>query len=402
MAVAPKAAGAGAGTEVNAAALSLLCPATVDVNDILIAHVIWLDLISAPSTPAGWAPLYGPANLGITAVGRAWVFGKLAAGTEDGAAIGFGTAGGTAGRYGRIYSFSGYVSGTILQIIPADSFTDIPHATDPQAPTVTTTVAGARACALVAQNDNNTIDSFTGETGGDWVEAFAEFVDTAIGAQGCMAQLQTAIPTADPGTITGGTFNTANDPTSVIGFQIAPSVPPVTVPAALAGVTVAGQPASLTLTALQVTASPATVAVAAQAAAVLGPIIITAAPASVTPEGQPAAVTVTPTSVAAAPVTVTVAAQIVQSAGPATIVASPALLTVIAGGAPPVLDALTVPASPTLVALVTSNAALTLSPLAIVAAPADVTVAAETTPFATPTLGATYGRVRPDLTFGRT
>jgi hypothetical protein len=402
MAVAPKAAGAGAGTEVNAAALSLPCPAAVDVNDILIAHVIWLDLTSAPATPGSWTPLYGPANLGTAAVGRAWVFGKLAAGTEDGATIGFGTAGGTAGRYGRIYSFGGYVSGTLVQIIPADSFTDIPHATDPQAPTVTTTVAGACAVALVAQNDNNTIGDFTGEAGGDWVEAFAEYVDAAIGTQGCMAQLQTAIPTADPGTISGGTVNTQNDPTSVIGFQIAPTAPAIAVGAAPADVNAGGQPASLALTALQVTAVPAAVDVAAEPTAVLGPTTVAAAPASVTVDGQPTVVMVTPIFIAAAEAAVAVAVQVVQSAGPETVVAAPAFVAVAAGGAPPALAAAAIPAASASAAVAIFGAALTLDPLAVVAAPAAVSVAAEATPFATPILGATYGRVRPDLTFGRT
>src|SRR3990172_6736155 len=105
MAVAYSSAGAGAGTESNGASFDFACPAVVAVNDVLIAHTIWLDTVSAPTTPSGWTILTGPANLGVTTPqGRHWVFGKIAVGDEDGATIGFGTAGGTAGRFGRIYS----------------------------------------------------------------------------------------------------------------------------------------------------------------------------------------------------------------------------------------------------------------------------------------------------------
>jgi len=228
MPIAYKSAGAGGGTETTGAQLALACPATVDANDILVGHVIWLDNATEPTDPSGWTRLYTVSGLGAglgtgTPTGRAYVYGKLAAGTEDGATINFGTAGGTAGRFGRIYSFSGYVSGSITDVIPAASFSDIPSDTSPQAPTVTTTVAGALAVALVSQDDNNTLDSFTGESGGDWTEALAEFFTSTIGAQGCMCQLQTATPTADPGTITGGSATTPADENSVIGFEIRPN-----------------------------------------------------------------------------------------------------------------------------------------------------------------------------------
>lgn len=231
MAIAYSSQGAGAGTETSGATLNLVCPATVNTNDILIAHTIWLDVTNAPSTPSGWTLLYGPQNLGdTTVVGRHWVFGKIADGTEDGATIGFGTAGGTNGRYGRIYSFTGWVSGTITQVVPSASFTFTVHETDPQMPTVTTTIAGARAVALVAQDDNNAIASATGESGGDWTEAVAEYTSTTIGVQGCMCQIQTCVPTADPGTVSGGTAATTDDQCGVIGFEIRESALPTAKP----------------------------------------------------------------------------------------------------------------------------------------------------------------------------
>lgn len=230
MAVAYKGAGNGSGTETNNAQLALVCPATVAQNDILIAHVIYLNNSTQPTTPEDWTRLYTSSGLGAglgtgTPTGRAYVYGKLAVGNEDGATINFGTAGGTAGRYGRIYSFSGYVSGTITDVVPSDSFADTPSETDPSAPDITTTVTGSLAVALVAQDDNNSIGSFTGESGGNWTEAVAEYTSSTIGSQGCMCQLQTATPTANPGTITGGTYNTSNDENSTIVFEIRPNIP---------------------------------------------------------------------------------------------------------------------------------------------------------------------------------
>mgnify|MGYP001557776066 FL=1 len=221
MAVSYSSAGSGSGTESNGAQLALVCPATINSGDILIAHIVKLDTSTSPSTPAGWTLLYGPVDVGATSpTGRAWVFGKVADGTEDGATVNWGTTGGTAGRYGRIYRFLGRTAGNIENI--CRGFASSTSDSDPTAPAVTTHITGSLAVALVAQDDNNSIDAFTGETGGDWTEAVAEYTSTSIGAQGCMCQLQTATPTADPGTMSGGTYNTGNDKTSVIGFEIAP------------------------------------------------------------------------------------------------------------------------------------------------------------------------------------
>lgn len=218
MSIAYKSAGAGVSTETSGGALSPACPATVDANDILIAHVYYEGTADAPSTPSGWTLLNpgGTAYVVETTIGRHWVFGRIADGSEDGAAVAFGTAGGTNQRGARIYSFSGWVAGAITDIV--GGFSHQSHATDPQAPTVTTIAAGDLAVAFTAQNDNNTIGNFTGETGGDWTEAVAEY--TAALTPGLMLQLQTCTPTSNPGTVSGGTFNTANDPVGTIGFYI--------------------------------------------------------------------------------------------------------------------------------------------------------------------------------------
>lgn len=223
MAIAYKSEGAGVSSETTGVSLSPACPAVVDANDILICHVFWEGVVDAPSTPAGWSLLAGP-HIIETTIARHWVFGKLAAGTEDGAAVTFATTPVSVNqRAARIYSFSGYSAGTLADVVPAASFSHQSHATDPAMPTVTTTVAGAMAVALVAQNDNNAFASPTGETGGDWVEAVAEY--TVALTPGLSLGIETCTPTADPGTVTGGAMATTNDPCGVIGFEIRPNAP---------------------------------------------------------------------------------------------------------------------------------------------------------------------------------
>jgi len=215
MAIAYKSAGAGASTETSAAALSPACPATVDAGDVLIAHVFWEGTTSAPSTPSGWEPLTGP-HVIETTIARHWIFGKIADGSEDAAAVAFGSPAVTTQRAARVYSFSGWIDGAISEL--CGGFSHQSHATDPQMPSVTTPRAEALAVAFAAQNDDNAHASATGESGGDWTEAVAEY--TVALTPGLTISLQTCTPTANPGTVSGGSISTTNDPCGVIGFYI--------------------------------------------------------------------------------------------------------------------------------------------------------------------------------------
>lgn len=220
MAITYKSQGAGASTEVSGASLILTCPAVVDAGDILIAHVYVEANAIGPGQPAGWAQLslqnvFPQVIENPTA--RHWFIGKIADGTEDGANIDFGAnVGLTIMRGGRIYSFAGRVSGTIHQLITYR--THVSHASTPQMPTVTTLQAGSLAVALIGQNDNNTAGNATGMSGGTWTERVAEYSPALT--PGMMLQIQAAVPTANPGTISGGTTTTASDPVGVIGFAI--------------------------------------------------------------------------------------------------------------------------------------------------------------------------------------
>lgn len=222
MAITYASAGGGVSTETTGAALSPLCPAVVAAGQILLAHVYAEGILDSPSTPNGWTLLSGP-HVIQTTVARHWVFGRVADGTEDGAAVAFGAWVSVNQRAARIYSFNGRVSGAIGDCVLGFAATS--HSTDPQMPTVTTTVAGSLAAAFVAQNDNNALAAATGESGGDWVEAVAEYV--AALTPGLVLQLQTAAM-ASVGTISGGAVAATNDPSGVIGFEIRDSVPAVT------------------------------------------------------------------------------------------------------------------------------------------------------------------------------
>jgi len=219
MAIAYKSAGTGATTEASGGDLNPTCPATVDAGDILIAHVGYEGTATTPSTPADWTLLTAGGYAIETSSAKHWIFGKIAVGDEDGDAISFGTPAVTTMRTGRIYSFSGRTSGTITQCVPTASFAHQSHATDPAFPSVTTTIAGALAVACIFQIDDNGLVSATGESGGDWTEAVAEYTQSATTPDSQLG-LQTCTPTANPGTVTGGTISTANDPVGVIGFQI--------------------------------------------------------------------------------------------------------------------------------------------------------------------------------------
>lgn len=227
MAIAYKSAGAGVSTETSGAALSPACPATVDANDILLLFTAWEGTTNAPTDPAGWTKLASsPYNVGSAAVvARVWLYGKIAAGTEDGATVALGSPAVTDQRAARIYSFSGFSAGTITDLIPSASFSSAVGDADPTGPTVVTTVAGSLACAFVYQNDNNTLETFAGSSD-TWTERGTVGGYIFALAPGGVLDLLTATPAADPGTVSGGAMTVTNDPWVVIGFEIRPSVPP--------------------------------------------------------------------------------------------------------------------------------------------------------------------------------
>lgn len=230
MAIVWASAGAGVATETSGAALSPLCPATVNAGDILIIQTAWEGTTSGPTDPpTGFTKLgSSPYNVGsASTVARHWIFGKIADGTEDGAAVALGAPAVTTQRAARIHRFTGRVAGSITDLVPSASFSNLVGDTDPTGPSVTTTVAGALAVAAVYQNDNNTLETFAGSSD-TWTERGTVGGYIFALTPGGVLDLLTATPAADPGTVSGGAMTVTNDPWGVIGFEIRPSLPPIT------------------------------------------------------------------------------------------------------------------------------------------------------------------------------
>jgi hypothetical protein len=224
MAITYKSAGAGVSTQTSAAALSPQNPATVDAGDILLLFTAWENTTIAPAPDATWVLLSGPLTTSGS-VSRVWLYGKIADGTEDAATNALGSPASTDQRAARIFSFAGRTAGDIGQLVTG--ITSNTGATDPTGPTVTTTLAGALACAMVFQNDNNTLETFAGSSD-TWTERGTVGGFIYALTPGGVLDLLTATPAADPGTVSGGAMTVTDDPWTVIGFQILPNPVPLT------------------------------------------------------------------------------------------------------------------------------------------------------------------------------
>ena len=205
--------GAGAGADITVTPpLNVAFPTGLQANDLLLMQITVRDLVNAPTTPSGWTLLYGP---DATTLGRQWIFSMFATGTETGnQVVDVGVV--NIVKIGRMYAFrnvalssftegGGFGTGTVAAI---------------SAQAVTTTGVKRLAVSFVFVNDDNAVGSFTGETGGDWTEAVAEYT-TVSGADGCI-QLQNATM-ASAGTISGGSYAmAAADPWGVRAFALIP------------------------------------------------------------------------------------------------------------------------------------------------------------------------------------
>ena len=150
-----------------------------------------------------------------------FIYWKIADGTEGGTNFVFDPDGTTAGGVwvGRAYRFTG-----VHQAAPIEAIANsqgITGAVSP--PTVTPLGTNRLGVSLVCVAENGTIGPFTGESGGDWIEAVAEYVNG--GGDNASLQLQTADLSA--GTpISGGSVTPSKvQAWSVDSFAI---VPPLT------------------------------------------------------------------------------------------------------------------------------------------------------------------------------
>jgi hypothetical protein len=186
-------------------------PIGLQANDLILLQVTVRDTTNTPTTPTGFTLLYGPDSTGT---GRQWIYYRFATGSESGTITI--TIGGSSSKMARMYSFRN---------VALSSFTEgggfgSGYSSTINAQSVTTTDTNRLAVSFVFVNDNNAVDSFTGETGGDWTEAVAEFT-TSEGSDGCI-QLQNATM-ASAGTISGGNYlMSASDPWGVRAFALKP------------------------------------------------------------------------------------------------------------------------------------------------------------------------------------
>ena len=132
--------------------------------------------------------------------------------------------------YGRVYVFNGVSAATSLARVIENvtrGSTGVSAGTSATASDAAVTTLGPDRLVvnLLAIDDDNAVDAFTGQTGGTWSEAVAEYA-TQSGTDGCI-QIQTAALTA-AGTIAGGTASiTAVDNWGVVGFALLPTGPAV-------------------------------------------------------------------------------------------------------------------------------------------------------------------------------
>lgn len=187
-----QAAGAGNVAAGGSGAIDLAFPTGITYGDILVAHVVAEDATTAGiTTPSGWTIANTQTN-GSTFVSR--LFWKIASGLESG--VESFTVANSVGAWGRMYRLN---RGSAIESaggqLNTGSSTTMP-CTD-----VTSTRLLAVALQAFYAKINTTIGNVTGESGGDYTEAVAEYATG--GATSGILSLQVATLAA-AGSITGG------------------------------------------------------------------------------------------------------------------------------------------------------------------------------------------------------
>jgi hypothetical protein len=186
-------------------------PSGMQSGDLILLQVTVRNTATTPTTPLGFTALYSADSTGT---GRQWIYYKFATGSESGSITV--SIAGSVTKMARMYAFRNVALSSFTEAASFGSGTAQPINARP----VTTTNNARLAVSFVFVNYNNAVNSFTGETGGDWIESVNEFTTTA-GSRGCI-QLQTATM-ATAGTITGGSYTmSAANPWGVRAFALVP------------------------------------------------------------------------------------------------------------------------------------------------------------------------------------
>jgi len=186
--------------------LNVPYPSSLVRNDLLVLHVSCRNTTMTVDTPTDWTPIFSAAGAGSTTTGRHYAFYKRSEGTESGnLGVTFGTDAAVC-KAGRMYFFRN------VDVVTPTEGGSTSKATGTTVTAVSLVTSGDDRLGLhfLYVTDDNAVASFTGESGGDWTEAVAEFTTTQ-GSDACM-QLQTA-GLAAATTISGGTLMmVATDP----------------------------------------------------------------------------------------------------------------------------------------------------------------------------------------------
>jgi hypothetical protein len=186
-------------------------PSGMQSGDLILLQVTVRNTITNPTTPAGFTALYSADSTGT---GRQWIYYKFATGSESGSLTV--SIGGSVTKMARMYAFRNVALSSFTEGGSFGSGTG----QSINARSVTTTGDARLAVSFNFVNDNNAVNSFAGETGGNWIEAVDEYT-TYQGSDGCI-QLQVATM-ATTGTITGGSYTMyAIDPWGVRAFALKP------------------------------------------------------------------------------------------------------------------------------------------------------------------------------------
>jgi flagellin-like protein len=183
-------------------------PSGLQLNDLILLQVVVRgDPAATVTQPAGFTLLYGPDPTGGTSARvTQWIYYKFSNGMESGTAtVTISQPSGIYGRGARMYAFrnvalTSFTEGTNTNT--ANSATILP-------PSVTTLGVKRLAVSFEVlagdpQYGNQGLDSFTGESGGDWALAAPRFVYSGYsGDHHFEFGLQTATM-ANAGTISGG------------------------------------------------------------------------------------------------------------------------------------------------------------------------------------------------------
>ncbi len=183
-------------------------PTGLQANDLILLQVtVRGDSTPTITPPAGFALLYGPDATGGSGSSGGervtqWIYYKFSTGSESGTST-VTITGTNYDRAARMYAFRN---------VAPSSFTEsasFGYGNDDVilAQSVTTSGGGRMAVSFVSVENDISVGSFTGESGGDWTEAVSEY--TFNGDDDLCMQLQIATM-ASAGTISGGSYDTGS------------------------------------------------------------------------------------------------------------------------------------------------------------------------------------------------